>query len=184
MRTLVMQALTSLNAGIAGAAAHRHRVGRKVHPRLVILGRIAQTAGHHCGGSDSGFLVWTGISRRCNAECCGDRGEYRTGHPCGGPRHLQVPSLEIVVMGIPGPPPDPSPGIRCDAHARCRRFPSAFRPLAAHHPRLHHRPRRVTGRNHCGSAWRRSSRLGESSVTSWHHMATLGADRLGAAERG
>src|SRR6185437_7719146 len=88
----------------------------------------------------------------------------------------ESPLSLFVVMGIPGPPPPPSPGIRCDVHARSRRFPGAFRALAGRHPRLHHLSRRVTASSEPGNLRCHSSRLGESSVTCWHRMATLGAD--------
>src|SRR5205823_2606044 len=87
--------------------------------------------------------------------------------------------LPIVVMASQVPRPTHLLGYVCDVHARSRRFLGTFRPLAVRHPRLHHLPRRVTASSRGGHLCSHSSRLGESSVTCWHRMATLGTDQLG-----
>jgi hypothetical protein len=69
--------------------------------------------------------------RRGKRECGGSRGEYRTAHTRGGPRHQGKPlSLMSRESQVPRSTVSWDP-LRCCDYARFPRFPVAFHSLAA-----------------------------------------------------
>jgi len=53
---LVVGPLTSLEAGLARATAQRYGTGREIQPASVVLGGVAQAAGHRGGRANPGTL--------------------------------------------------------------------------------------------------------------------------------
>jgi len=92
---LVMHALASLDAGIAGATAQGHSVRREVTPAAEILGRVTDPTRDDRGRPHPGILRrWRRRlrTRRYPHDYRGDGRSHRpTGHAGAAPRHNKAP---------------------------------------------------------------------------------------------
>src|SRR5947209_2025426 len=100
---LIMYALTSLNAGIARAAAQGHSVRGEVMPAAEILGRITDPTSNGRGRPHPGILRrWRRRlrTRRYRRDYRGDGRNHRPpSHPGASPRHNKTP-----LCHLPQPP--------------------------------------------------------------------------------